>query len=217
MTIEAPRIVIAGGGTGGHLYPGIAVAKELLSRYPQARITFAGTARGIEARVIPREGFGLDLIRSSGLKGKSLRTALRGALIAPVSLIDAWSIVARREPDLVIGVGGYSSGPVVMVASLRGMPTMVLEQNAVPGLTNRLLARFVRAAAVTFDSTKAFFGEKGFVSGNPVRAEFVETPEVRPSSRPQGASTSHAEAFGGGGKPDTTYPTEAAGDEQPSR
>jgi UDP-N-acetylglucosamine--N-acetylmuramyl-(pentapeptide) pyrophosphoryl-undecaprenol N-acetylglucosamine transferase len=195
MTIEAPRILIAGGGTGGHLYPGIAVAKELLSRYPNAQITFAGTARGIEARVIPREGFGLDLIRSSGLKGKSLTTAIRGAVIAPVSLIDAWSIVSQRKPDLVIGVGGYSSGPVVLVAWLRGVPTMVLEQNAVPGLTNRLLSRFVRAAAVTFDSTKAFFGEKGFVSGNPVRAEFVaDAPEVRP-------------------KPDTTFPTEAKGDE----
>ena len=195
MTIEAPRILIAGGGTGGHLYPGIAVAKELLAQYPSARITFAGTARGIEARVIPREGFGLDLIRSSGLKGKSLTTAIRGALIAPVSLIDAWSIVSQRTPDLVIGVGGYSSGPVVLVAWLRGVPTMVLEQNAVPGLTNRLLARFVRAAAVTFDSTKTFFGEKGFVSGNPVRAEFVaDAPEVRL-------------------KPDTTNPTEAKGDE----
>jgi UDP-N-acetylglucosamine--N-acetylmuramyl-(pentapeptide) pyrophosphoryl-undecaprenol N-acetylglucosamine transferase len=198
MTIEAPRMVIAGGGTGGHLYPGIAVAKELLSRYPNAQITFAGTARGIEARVIPREGFGLDLIRSSGLKGKSLTTAIRGAVIAPVSLVDAWSIVSRRKPDLVIGVGGYSSGPVVLVAWLRGVPTMVLEQNAVPGLTNRLLARFVRAAAVTFDSTKTFFGEKGFVSGNPVRAEFVaETPEVRLP-------------------PDTMSPTEATSDEQPS-
>src|SRR5580765_5285796 len=173
MTIEAPRIVIAGGGTGGHLFPGIAVAKELLSRHPDAQITFAGTARGIEARVIPREGFALDLIRSSGLKGKSLATAMRGALIAPVSLLDAWSIVSRRKPNLVIGVGGYSSGPVVLVAWLRRVPTLVLEQNAVPGLTNRLLARFVRAAAVTFESTIAFFGEKGFVSGNPIRAEFV--------------------------------------------
>jgi UDP-N-acetylglucosamine--N-acetylmuramyl-(pentapeptide) pyrophosphoryl-undecaprenol N-acetylglucosamine transferase len=123
--------------------------------------------------VIPREGFALDLIRSSGLKGKSLATAMRGALIAPVSLLDAWSIVSRRKPNLVIGVGGYSSGPVVLVAWLRRVPTLVLEQNAVPGLTNRLLARFVRAAAVTFESTKAFFGEKGFVSGNPIRAEFV--------------------------------------------
>src|SRR5260221_11666748 len=175
MTIEAPRIVIAGGGTGGHLYPGIAVAKELLSRHPDAQVTFAGTARGIEARVVPREGFGLDLIRSSGLKGKSLVTALRGALIAPVSVLDAWSIVSRRRPDLVIGVGGYSSGPVVLLAALRGLPTMVLEQNAVPGLTNRLLARFVRSAAVTFDSTQGYFGGKAFVSGNPVRPEFLES------------------------------------------
>src|SRR6476469_4126351 len=172
MTIEAPRIVIAGGGTGGHLYPGIAVAKELLARHPDALITFAGTARGIEARVIPREGLALDLLRSSGLKGKSLTTALRGALIAPVSLVDAWGIVSRRRPDLVIGVGGYSSGPVVLAAALRGVATMLLEQNAVPGLTNRLLARVVKAAAVTFDSTQAFFGSKAFVSGNPVRPEF---------------------------------------------
>src|SRR5262245_37743564 len=136
MTIEAPRIVIAGGGTGGHLYPGIAVARELLARHPHAQITFAGTARGIEARVIPREGLSLDLLRSSGLKGKSLATALRGALVAPISLVDAWRIISRRQPDLVIGVGGYSSGPVVLMAFLRRVPTMVLEQNAVPGLTN---------------------------------------------------------------------------------
>jgi len=198
MTSEAPRIVIAGGGTGGHLYPGIAVARELMARHPGAQITFAGTARGIEARVIPRENFALDLIRSSGLKGKSLMTAMRGALIVPLGLSDAWRIISRRKPQLVIGVGGYSSGPVVLTAWLRRIPTMVLEQNAVPGLTNRSLARFVQAAAVTFDSTKAFFGEKGFVSGNPVRAEFVaETRDVRL-------------------EPDTTYTTEAKADEQPS-
>jgi UDP-N-acetylglucosamine--N-acetylmuramyl-(pentapeptide) pyrophosphoryl-undecaprenol N-acetylglucosamine transferase len=197
MTIEAPRIVIAGGGTGGHLYPGLAVAKELLARSPNAQITFAGTARGIEARVIPHEGFGLDLLRSSGLKGKSLTTALRGALVAPVSVVDAWRIVSRRKPDLVIGVGGYSSGPVVLVAWLRRVPTMVLEQNAVPGLTNRLLARLVRAAAVTFDSTKAFFGEKGFVSGNPVRAEFVADSQPTEASADGQPSGVQVLVFGG--------------------
>ena len=197
MTIEAPRIVIAGGGTGGHLYPGLAVARELLSRHPKAQITFAGTARGIEARVIPREGFGLDLIRSSGLKGKSLTTALRGARIAPISLGDAWGIVSRRAPHLVIGVGGYSSGPVVLVAWLRRVPTMVLEQNAVPGLTNRVLARFVRAAAVTFESTKTFFGEKGFVSGNPVRAEFVADSQPSMEARDDQTSGVQVLVFGG--------------------
>jgi UDP-N-acetylglucosamine--N-acetylmuramyl-(pentapeptide) pyrophosphoryl-undecaprenol N-acetylglucosamine transferase len=168
------RVVIAGGGTGGHLYPGVAVARELMSRVPDATVSFAGTSTGIEARVIPREGFQLDLIRSGGLKGKSLVDRARGTLLVPLGLVDAWRIILRRRPDLVIGVGGYSSGPVVIVASVRGIPTMLLEQNAVPGLTNRLLARFVRAAAVTFDSTKTYFGEKAFVSGNPVRSEFFE-------------------------------------------
>ncbi len=168
-------MVIAGGGTGGHLYPGIAVARELLARRAGAQISFAGTARGIEAKVLPREGFTLDLIRSSGFKGKSMADRLRGAWVLPRGLCDAWRIVTMRRPNLVIGVGGYSSGPVVLVAALRGIPTMVLEQNAVPGLTNRLLARFVRAAAVSFDTTSDFFGAKAFVSGNPVRAEFLDS------------------------------------------
>jgi UDP-N-acetylglucosamine--N-acetylmuramyl-(pentapeptide) pyrophosphoryl-undecaprenol N-acetylglucosamine transferase len=166
------RVVIAGGGTGGHLYPGIAVARELLARRPEAQVSFAGTAKGIESRVLPREGFPLDLIRSGGLKGKRLTDRLHGLKLLPLGLVDAWRIVARRRPHLVIGVGGYSSGPVVLAAALRGVPTMLLEQNAVPGLTNRLLGPFVRAAAVTFDSTRALFGSKAFVSGNPVRPEF---------------------------------------------
>jgi UDP-N-acetylglucosamine--N-acetylmuramyl-(pentapeptide) pyrophosphoryl-undecaprenol N-acetylglucosamine transferase len=166
-------VVIAGGGTGGHLYPGIAVARELLARLPDAQISFAGTARGIEARVIPREGFPVDFIRSAGVKGKSVRDRLRGAALIPLSLCDAWRIVKMRRPQLVIGVGGYSSGPVVLVAALHRVPTMVLEQNAVPGLTNRLAARFVDAAAVTFESTRMFFGRKAFLSGNPVRPEFL--------------------------------------------
>src|SRR5437867_4024651 len=167
------RVVFAGGGTGGHLYPGIAVAREIVLRRPDAQISFAGTARGIEARVVPHEGFALDLIRSGGLKGKSIGDRARGAWLLPLGLADAWRLVSERRPHLVIGVGGYSSGPVVLVAAVRGVPTMLLEQNAVPGLTNRLLARFVRVAAVTFDSTRAFFGPKAFVSGNPVRPEFV--------------------------------------------
>jgi len=140
------RVVIAGGGTGGHLYPGIAVARELQSRQADAVISFAGTAKGIEARAMPVEGFALDLIRSGGLKGKSVLDRVRGAALLPLGLIDAWRIVSDRRPDLVIGVGGYSAGPVVLVAALRGVPAMLLEQNAVPGLTNRLLAPFVRAA-----------------------------------------------------------------------
>ncbi len=172
MTSEC-RIVIAGGGTGGHLYPGIAIARELLARRPGATVTFAGTARGLESKVVPREGFELDLLRSAGLKGHSGLAVLKGIALLPVSFADAWRILSRRRPRLVIGVGGYSSGPVVMLAALRRIPTLLAEQNAVPGLTNRLLSWVVSAAAVTFDSTVSFFGRRGFVAGNPVRSEFV--------------------------------------------
>jgi UDP-N-acetylglucosamine--N-acetylmuramyl-(pentapeptide) pyrophosphoryl-undecaprenol N-acetylglucosamine transferase len=169
------RIVIAGGGTGGHLYPGIAVARELLARRPDAVITFAGTARGIESRVVPREGFQLDLLRSAGLKGASVPALARGLALLPLSALDAWRILSNRKPSLVIGVGGYSSGPVMLAAVARRTATLLLEQNAVPGLTNRLLARWVGSAAVTFESTRSFFGRRGFVTGNPVRPEFFTT------------------------------------------
>ena len=169
MTVS---VLIAGGGTGGHLYPGVAVARELLSRVPDASVTFVGTATGIEARVIPREGLTLDCIRSAGLKGKSVAALVRGLLLLPLSAWDAWRVISRRRPAVVIGVGGYSSGPVVALAALRGVPTMLMEQNATPGLTNRLLARLVRAAAVTYDDSLAVFGGKAFVAGNPVRPEF---------------------------------------------
>jgi UDP-N-acetylglucosamine--N-acetylmuramyl-(pentapeptide) pyrophosphoryl-undecaprenol N-acetylglucosamine transferase len=191
-------VVIAGGGTGGHLYPGIAVARELLARHPDAQISFAGTALGIEARVVPRERFALDLIRSAGLKGKSLAARARGAMLVPLGLIDSVAIISARRPHLVIGVGGYSSGPVVLAAALRGVPTMLLEQNAAPGLTNRLLSRFVRAAAVSFESTRRFFGEKAFVSGNPVRPEFLQAVEpLRESGANDDASGGGILVFGG--------------------
>jgi UDP-N-acetylglucosamine--N-acetylmuramyl-(pentapeptide) pyrophosphoryl-undecaprenol N-acetylglucosamine transferase len=168
-------VLIAGGGTGGHLYPGIAVARELMTRLPDATVTFVGTASGIEARVIPREGFALEMIRSAGLKGKSLRALLRGVVLLPLSALDAALVIGRTRPGVVIGVGGYSSGPVVALAALRGIPTMLMEQNAVPGLTNRSLARVVKAAAVTYEQSIEFFGSKAFVAGNPVRPEFFET------------------------------------------
>ena len=173
-------VLIAGGGTGGHLFPGLAVAGELRRREPGVQIAFVGTARGLESRAVPQAGYPLDVIRSAGLKGKSAGARLRGVSTLPLSVVDAWRVISRRRPDLVIGVGGYSSGPVVLLAALRGIPTMVLEQNATPGLTNRLLAPWVRAAAVTYDAALPHFKGKGFVSGNPVRAEFLED---RPASR----------------------------------
>lgn len=166
------RVLIAGGGTGGHLYPGIALAREIRRRDPAASVTFVGTASGVEARVVPREGFPLELIRVAGLKGKSWRQRIKGFVILPLAAFDAWRVVSRQRPDVVVGVGGFSSGPVLLLAALRGYPTMLLEQNAIPGITNRLLARVVRAAAVTFDEALPFFPGTGFVAGNPVRPEF---------------------------------------------
>jgi UDP-N-acetylglucosamine--N-acetylmuramyl-(pentapeptide) pyrophosphoryl-undecaprenol N-acetylglucosamine transferase len=170
------------------LYPGIAVARELLRREPTAQISFAGTARGIESRVIPREGFPLDLLRSVGLRGASPLAYARGLALIPMSVADAWSILSRRKPDVVIGVGGYSSGPVVFAAVLRRIPTLLLEQNAVPGLTNRSLAPLVDAAAVTFDETVTYFGRRGFVTGNPVRAEFFESGDAAGTGAARGAA-----------------------------
>ena len=172
---SALRVVIAGGGTGGHLYPGIAVARELLTRRPDAQISFAGTAqRNRGARRAARRASRWICCGAAESRASRSWIGCAGAALLPLSFMDAWRIVTARRPHLVIGVGGYSSGPVVLAAALRGVPTMLLEQNAVPGLTNRLLAPFVRAAAVTFESTQAFFGSKAFVSGNPVRPEFVE-------------------------------------------
>ena len=167
------RILIAGGGTGGHLYPGIAVARELQRRDPACEVSFVGTAQGLEARVVPREGFPLDLIRVAGLKGKSPVTLLRGLLLLPVAALDAWRVISQRRPSVVVGVGGFASGPVLLLAAARGVPTLLLEQNAVPGLTNRLLARVVRAAAVNFEEALRHFPRTGFVAGNPVRPEFL--------------------------------------------
>ena len=187
-------VLIAGGGTGGHLYPGVAVAREIRRRASDVAVSFVGTAQGIEARVIPREGFELDTIRSAGLKGKSLTSLVRGVLLLPASALDAWRVLSRRRPSVVIGVGGYSSGPVVGLAALRGIPTLLMEQNAAPGLTNRLLSRVVRAAAVTYSESLAYFGDRGFVSGNPVRPEFLEAGRESDASR---AGATRVLVFGG--------------------
>jgi UDP-N-acetylglucosamine--N-acetylmuramyl-(pentapeptide) pyrophosphoryl-undecaprenol N-acetylglucosamine transferase len=185
------RVLIAGGGTGGHLYPGIALAREIKRRDVETTVTFVGTATGVEARVVPREGFPLQLIRVAGLKGKRGLERVKGFALLPLAAIDAWQIVSRYRPDVVVGVGGFASGPVIMLAALRGYPTMLLEQNALPGITNRLLARVVRAAALTFDEALRFFPGTGFVAGNPVRPEFFrqDTQEAddRDTSPPHAA------------------------------
>jgi UDP-N-acetylglucosamine--N-acetylmuramyl-(pentapeptide) pyrophosphoryl-undecaprenol N-acetylglucosamine transferase len=190
-------VLIAGGGTGGHLYPGIAVAREIVARRPDAQVAFVGTAAGIESRVIPREGFALETIRSAGLKGKSLASLARGIGLLPMSAVDAWRVLSRRRPAIVIGVGGYSSGPVVLLAALRRIPTMLMEQNAMPGVTNRLLARFVKAAAVTYDESSRYFAGRAFVAGNPVRPEFLGGVHDERGSTREAQHSARVLVFGG--------------------
>jgi UDP-N-acetylglucosamine--N-acetylmuramyl-(pentapeptide) pyrophosphoryl-undecaprenol N-acetylglucosamine transferase len=179
-TDAAFTVIIAGGGTGGHIYPGIAIAQEFKRRDAETEIVFVGTARGLETKIVPREGFRLELIEVTALKGVSLMQRIKSLLRLPKSFFAVRSLLKRCRPDVVIGVGGYSSGPVVMTAALMGIPTMVAEQNALPGFTNRVLARFVRAAAVSFAEARAFFGHKAVITGNPVRAEFFVVPEKEP-------------------------------------
>ena len=178
-----PRVLFAGGGTGGHLFPGIAVARALVRRHRRAHVVFVGTGRGIEARALALEGFRFEPIRSLGLMGKSPRAIARTVALAPLTLFDAARVLRRTRPDLVIGLGGYSAGPVVFLAALTGRSTMLMEQNAVPGMTNRMLGPFVQAAAVSFETTAARFGAKAFVSGNPVRESFFDLARVDRDSR----------------------------------
>jgi UDP-N-acetylglucosamine--N-acetylmuramyl-(pentapeptide) pyrophosphoryl-undecaprenol N-acetylglucosamine transferase len=178
----ALSVIIAGGGTGGHIYPGIAIAQEFQRRNARTEVVFIGTARGLETRIVPREGFRLELIEVAALKGVSLLRRVKALLLLPRSFFAVRSLIHRFRPDVVIGVGGYSSGPVVLMAAWMGIPTLVAESNALPGFTNRRLARFVRAAAVSFEEARAFFGAKAEITGNPVRADFFTAPRKEPGT-----------------------------------
>lgn len=168
------RVLIAGGGTGGHLFPGVAIAEELRARDPAAAVQFVGTARGLEARVLPELGWDLALIQVSGLKTVGVVGALRGLVRLPRALWQARRIVKQFRPDAVIGVGGYASGPVVLMARLRGVPTAICEQNSIPGLTNKILGRVVRRVFLSFAESQRFFkAGKVALTGNPVRRELM--------------------------------------------
>jgi len=196
-TSVAMRLLIAGGGTGGHLFPGVAIAEELRARDPAAAVRFVGTRRGIEARVLPELGWELSLIEVSGLKTVGALGALRGLTRLPRALWQARRILREFRPDVVIGVGGYASGPVVLMARLAGIPTAICEQNSIPGLTNKILGRIVRAVFVSFDGTRRFFQPaKTTVSGNPVRRglahQLLEARAAAPAGSAPGPAPSPA-------------------------
>lgn len=195
-----PRLLLAGGGTGGHLFPGVAVAEELRARHPEAVVRFVGTARGIEARVLPDLGWDLALIEVSGLKTVGFFGMLKGLLRLPRALLQARRLVKAFAPTAVIGVGGYASGPVVLMARLAGLPTAICEQNSIPGLTNKILGKLVRAVFLSFAESKRFFAEEKVVmSGNPVRRQLAAALLAEPAPQgvdaaPSPADTAAAEA-----------------------
>jgi len=173
------RVLIAAGGTGGHIYPGIAVAQEIVRRRPQSVVRFVGTARGLETKLVTRAGFELSFIDISGLKNVSPIARARGLALLPRSLFSASRVIREVKPDVVIGAGGYVSGPVLMTAAFMKRRTVVMESNALPGWTNRMLARFVDRAAVSFEQSLPYFRGRAVVTGNPVRREFFELPAKR--------------------------------------
>jgi UDP-N-acetylglucosamine--N-acetylmuramyl-(pentapeptide) pyrophosphoryl-undecaprenol N-acetylglucosamine transferase len=184
-----PRILIAGGGTGGHIIPALAVARELVARH-QAEILFVGTARGLESRLVPAAGFQLKLIEVGPLNQVSLATRLRTLVQLPLSLLACSRILSEFRADAIFGVGGYASGPAMGAAILRGIPAMAFEPNAVPGMANRLVGKRVQAAAVNFPPAAKWFRDAE-VTGIPVRPEFFALTSPSPDAPP------HLLIFGG--------------------
>jgi UDP-N-acetylglucosamine--N-acetylmuramyl-(pentapeptide) pyrophosphoryl-undecaprenol N-acetylglucosamine transferase len=174
------RAILAGGGTGGHVIPALAIAQELQRRY-QAEVLFIGTARGIENRLVPAAGFPLQLVKVGALNRVSLATRLRTALDLPRAIFAAAGMLNEFQPDVVIGVGGYASGPAMLAAILKHTPTLAFEPNLVPGFANRMVARFVSAAAVHFEQTAEHF-RNAVVTGVPVRPAFFQIPKKAYSS-----------------------------------
>ena len=174
------RAILAGGGTGGHVIPALAIAQQLQKDY-EAEVLFVGTARGIENRLVPAAGFPLRLVQVGALKNVSLVTRLKTFLDLPRAVWESRRILSEFRPDVVIGVGGYASGPAMLAAVLRRVPTLVFEPNFVPGFANRLVAPLVSGAAVHFAETGRYF-RRCEVTGVPVREAFFQITDLNPAN-----------------------------------
>jgi UDP-N-acetylglucosamine--N-acetylmuramyl-(pentapeptide) pyrophosphoryl-undecaprenol N-acetylglucosamine transferase len=175
------KLLIAGGGTGGHIFPALAVAREWLSRGEERKVVFVGTQRGIEARLVPEAGFPLETIRSAGLKGiGGMKFARNVAKLFP-AMWDSLAILGRHNFVGALGVGGYAAGPAMLAAVLRGLPTVVFEPNAEPGFTNRVLAKIVTRIATAYEAPTKLWGSKATLTGIPVRPEFFAIATRVPS------------------------------------
>jgi UDP-N-acetylglucosamine--N-acetylmuramyl-(pentapeptide) pyrophosphoryl-undecaprenol N-acetylglucosamine transferase len=193
------RIVVAGGGTGGHLFSGIAVVEELRRRQPDLNVLFIGTERGIEARLLPQLGETVAFIPATPLMGRTLAVLAQSVVKLPKAVSRALTLLREHKPDLVLGLGGYASGPVLLAAKLMGIPTGLLEQNAYLGLANRMLAPFVGRAYLAHENASCYFKPgRALVCGNPVRRSFVEGARMA-ASDPSGleARSCHILVLGG--------------------
>jgi UDP-N-acetylglucosamine--N-acetylmuramyl-(pentapeptide) pyrophosphoryl-undecaprenol N-acetylglucosamine transferase len=177
------KLLIAGGGTGGHVFPALAVAREWMSREGEREVVFVGTQRGIEARLVPEAGFPLETIRSAGLKGIGGMKLVRNLAKLVPAMWDSFSILRRHRFAAALGVGGYAAGPMMLAAVLRGLPTVVFEPNAEPGFTNRVLARMATRIATAYETPTKLWGSKATLTGIPVRAEFFAIPPRLPAER----------------------------------
>ncbi|MFZ0814485.1 MAG: undecaprenyldiphospho-muramoylpentapeptide beta-N-acetylglucosaminyltransferase, partial [Candidatus Sulfotelmatobacter sp.] len=175
------RAILAGGGTGGHVIPALAIANELKKSYA-AEVLFIGTARGIENRLVPAAGYSLQLVRVGALKNVSLMTRAKTVFDLPRAVWDAGRMLNEFAPDVVIGVGGYASGPAMLAAVMKNIPTLAFEPNVVPGFANRVVARFVSGAAVHFEETAKYF-RRAEVTGVPVRQAFFDIAVLKSRTR----------------------------------
>jgi UDP-N-acetylglucosamine--N-acetylmuramyl-(pentapeptide) pyrophosphoryl-undecaprenol N-acetylglucosamine transferase len=174
------KLLIAGGGTGGHVIPALAVAREWLSRDPKRQAIFVGTKRGLESRLVPAAGLPLETIRSAGLKGMGPTRLLRNALQLLPALADSAAILRRHRFVGAFCVGGYAAGPIVLMAAMSGLPTVIFEPNAEPGFSNRLLAMFATRMTTGYASVAESWGRRAKFTGCPVRSEFFNTPAREP-------------------------------------
>src|SRR5439155_17369894 len=169
------RLLVAGGGTGGHLFPGLALGEEVKTRHPRNDVLFVGSAKGIEAREVPKAGYPLELIDVGPLKRMGPKGFLRGLFRIPIALWQSRRVLKKFDPDVVVGVGGYASGPVVLAAWMMRIPTGVQEQNALPGFTNKFLGRIADAVFISFEEArKSFPWAKTHLLGNPIRRAFLD-------------------------------------------
>ena len=170
------RIIVSGGGTGGHIYPAVTIANQIKEKQPDAEIIFVGTREGLECEIVPRYGYPIEFIEVAGFQRKLSLDTIKSTFKLLAGLIDALKLIRKIKPDLVVGTGGYVCGPVLFLAALQGIPTCIQEQNAMPGVTNKILAHFVKKVFLGYQEAGKYFGgnsEKIF-TGNPIRKEILE-------------------------------------------